>query len=312
MALDAHWKALTELRESFEKLKTKSGISSAIIDKFLPSKAELKRVLTCVVVDLEPGWEARAGVAYAIWMGRSADKGYMDEYKLPVGSAGARLFESAAAATRTAKAAKFGADGVRGPAAIVRLVIEPVEVLMAESSKGNTPRQAIAELEAAEIEAALEEASSEDIAEALGESPAPMLPAPNIGRAGRQEGFACWSENLLWSSDHKGTSQLSTQGFVNIRGDLGPLTSAVLAVDAHQARSKNWGDGCVVKVALRPVEIVEILGQPEILGLESCIAWEAESARRTALAKQTGEVLRARAAALLSGAASRKARSNRL
>lgn len=323
--LRASWSSMLALRkewESVSKLLAKADWPEAVqaralqlglgelgdailtIDHILPKKAALEKALACNFTDLAPGWEAEGGDAYAIWMGSARELGYMDDKKRPAGAASARLFESAAAASRTAKAARFGVGGSRGPAAIVKLAVEPVDILFAQGSSGEAPRSAISELEAAEISAALEEASPEEIAQALGGEQPAMPAPPQIGRAGCQLGYASWIDRPKLSE--------GPQGFVNIRSELGPLTSAVLSLHEHFAHSKTGAGGCVVKVALRPVEIMERLGAPKTSGLEACIAWEAESARRAALAKQTGQALRERAAALQSGASAPRVRSSRL
>jgi hypothetical protein len=276
------------------------------LDDQLPKKATMARVRKYTLEDLVPGWEARGGDAWAIWMGSPREQGYMDDKKRPAGAASARLFESAAAAERTAKAAKFGSD--RGPAAIVKLRVEALEIVSSEKgSKCEAVRQCIAEREGQEIRSALEEASLDDIRLALGEAPSSepqeRLIAPQEGSlAGREDGYACWVD-----VDHE---RCSKRGFVNIRSELGPLTSAVLKPTEKAAAQKSsyWGEVSVVKVSCSPVEIAALIGEPALSSVNAAIAWEQSVAASEALRKQDADTLRQRAAALSSGEAAPRRR----
>lgn len=315
MDLRAWWDRLEELRSSLPAAlgswKPDGGFASEGLDEIdaaLPKKAAVARAKAMVLEELEAGWEAKGGQAWAIWMGSPREQGYMDDKKRPAGAAGARLFESAAAAMRTAKAAKFG--GERGPAAIVRLRVECVKI---ESSEPGSPcaavRSHMARREALEIQESLEEASIDDIRRALGEpvaDGAPAAEAPAEGSlAGREEGYACWIEGQAgsWRED---------SGFVNIRGAVGPLTGAVLKPTVKGAQQKGWsGQSSIVRVACWPVAIDDLVGEPIVASLSCAIAWEQEQAASDALRKQDAQTLKARAQALESGQAAprRRARS---
>lgn len=280
----------------------------------LPKKTAFAKFKALAINELEEGWEAKGGEAWAIWMGSARELGYMDDKKRPSGAASARLFESSAAALRTAKAAKFGSD--RGPAAIVRLRVECIEIVSSEQGASCTAvRQQMARQESLEILESMETASLDQIREALGEpmaSPKPALTAPEEGSlAGRENGYACWVDVNARVS---GYARDGASGFVNIRGDLGPLTGAVLKATASAAGHSHgyWGgQTSVVKVSCWPVGIDETIGEPNVANLRAAIDWEQAQAAEAALKKQDSDTLRARAEALSSGQAAprRRARS---
>lgn len=300
-------KALAGLDKAAQSLPTLAEQLKAI-DDGLPKKALWARVKKYTLEELEPGWEAKGGDAWAIWMGSPREQGYMDDKKRPAGAASARLFESAAAAERTAKAAKFGGD--RGPAAIVKLRVQALEIVSSQpGAKCEAVRQTIAAREAQDIRDALEEASLDDIRLALGEpasEPQEALEAPAEGSlAGREDGYACWVD--FSHQEH------ARSGFVNIRSQLGPLTSAVLKATEKAASQKTtyWGESTIVKVSCSPVEISAVIGEPALSSVKAAIAWEQSVAASEALKKQDADTLRQRAQALSSGEAAprRRARS---
>lgn len=310
--LRAIWKRSADLRASMPSFKNlPAHLNEALksLESALPKKATFERMNGFILTHLEPGWEAVGGEAWAIWMGSARELGYMDDKKRPAGAAAARLFESQAAAERTARAARFGSD--RGPAAIVRLVVECEAIV--ESDPGATcaaPRHQIAQRESREIADSLEEASLDDIRRALGESPSESIPSaeppPEGSLAGRETGFACWVD-----SDHGRVDC----GFSNIRGDLGPLTGAILKPNAKAASqaSGSWrGRASVVQVSCRPVSIDALIGEPQVSALKAAIAWEGQQAAEAALQKQSADALKQRAAALESGAAQPRRRSRSL
>lgn len=314
----ARWGTLATLRSEWDALSKKlkhKGVDVQIdqLRKQLPTSAALARARQCVLEDLGFGWEARGGMAWAIWMGVPGECGYMDDHKRPAGAASARLFESAAAAERTANAAKFGS--IRGPAAIVRVRVECVAV--AASPKGarcESPRLAIAEREARELLDFLEEASLDDIRLALGEpsaalsgpaaAPPPPPPAPSL--AGRQTGYACWVDPIAPGPNDIG----SAGGFVNIRGDLGPLAGAVLKSSCSPAA---WAASVsFVQVACSPDAIESLIGQPWLDPVRLAIDTERSQAAAASLARQSADALRQRAAALSSGRAAPRRRAGAL
>ena len=304
------WEAYGRLREGWAAARSELAAAGAQektlaeMDKALPSKAALAKLSKLSVEEREPGWQAKGGLAWAVWMGSERELGYMDGKKRPAGAASARLFESAAAATRTAKAADFG--GERGPAAIVRLRVECVAIERERGSPKCDPvRLQMARREAEELRDSLEESSLEQIRHALGEAssamssePAPE-PPPAGSLAGREEGFACW----VGGQDEG--------GFLNIRSGTGPLTGALLHANLAKSMQAGWGDMAVVRVACWPEAIEAKIGEPNASSLGAAIAWEQEVARAEALRRQDADALRRRASELESGAAQprRRARS---
>jgi hypothetical protein len=263
------------------------------------------------MTELEPGWEAKGGHAWAIWMGSAREQGYMDDKKRPAGASAARLFESEAAALRTAKAAKFG--GERGPAAIVRVGVECQEIVKSEPGANcAAPKMQMALREARELDAVLEEASLEEIRRVLGEAPEieeAESSMPKEGSlAGREDGYACWVD-VPSSNGNAGRC-----GFLNIRNELGPLLGAALRATPEGAQSKSgyWNSNtAIVKVSCAPISVDAKLGEPEIASLQTAIAWEAAESAKAALQKQGAQALKDRASKLESGAAQprRKSRS---
>lgn len=317
--LRAHWEAFEALTQSAsadlaglrvdEAAKARENALMAA----LPKKTALAKMKSLAINELEEGWEAKGGEAWAIWMGSARELGYMDDKKRPAGAASARLFESSAAALRTAKAAKFGSD--RGPASIVRLRVECVEIVSSEQGAScSAVRQQMARQESLEIAESMEEASLDQIRAALGEptaSPKPTLAAPEEGSlAGRENGYACWVD----AGVSLGYGRQGASGFVNIRGVLGPLTGAVLKATTSAAEHNHgyWGgQTSVVKISCWPVGIDETIGEPNVANLRAAIEWEQAQAAEAALKKQDSDKLRARAEELSSGQAAprRRARS---
>lgn len=274
----------------------------AEIESFIPRQAAMKRHLGAVFADLEPGWEARGGEAYAIWMG-GAKLGFMSDTKRPVGAAAARLFESVEAAAHKLRAVHLGASQRR--AAIVRMRVELVAIESSEpGSSAHGPRMAIASREARELEDSLIEASLDEITRALGEvsEPGSFPHAPRDPVAGRQEGFACWVDGAG-----------GQKGFVNPLGEVGSLQSATLKATAEAAaRRGSTGQITIVRVACWPVAIEGLTGTPDLSRLAAAIAWEEEAERREALARQSAQALRERARVLSSGEAAPRRSSGRL
>lgn len=318
--LIARWRDVAELIAQWpgvsKRLCTLPGAEAHVksLGECLPKKAILDRIKNCVLKDLEPGWEADGGAAWAIWMGSPRELGYMDDKKRPAGAASARLFESPAAAERTAKAAKFGSD--RGPAAIVRLRVECIAIESSDPGAScEAPRRKMAQREAQELIDSLEEASLDDIRRALGEQVvsdrSSLAQPPATGSlAGREEGFACWVDR---TSSHSLDARKS--GFVNIRSGLGPLTGAVLTSSAKASAQKSgyWaGETSVVKVACWPEAIESVIGEPNRISIDAAIAWESEQAAQAALSRQNADTLKARANALRSGEAAPRKRARSL
>ena len=314
--LRAWWREIGELRADFskwsKKLAKKTDFASKSMDaveKFIPKAANIAKWEGFFLESLDPGWEAKGGSAWAIWMGSARQQGYMDDKKRPAGASGARLFESEAAAMRTAKAAKFGSD--RGPAAIVRMGVQCQEISHSEpGALCEAPKQQMALREARELQDYLEEASLDDIRMALGESPserAPKAEAPVAGSlAGGEDGFACWVD-VVGAESKRG-------GFLNIRNELGPLLGAALRPTLEAAKNKSayWGaHTSVVRVSCAPLSIDAKIGEPQVASLAAAIDWESKVASEAALEKQGAQALRSRAKALESGevAPRRKSRS---
>lgn len=309
--LAKHWETLAEIAQG--AAAALSGLAGGKVEearknlmKELPTKAAMAKMKSAAVQDLEEGWEAKGGEAWAIWMGSAREQGYMDDKKRPGGAASARLFESSAAALRTAKLAKFGAD--RGPASIVRLRVECVEITSsAEGSSCSAVRMQMAKREAQEISESMESASLDQIRQALGEptsEPAQALAAPEAGSlAGREDGYGSWVDEA--GNQSKG-------GFLNIRGEAGPLTGAVLKSSAAGAKGLGYWQASVIKVSCWPVAIDETIGEPKDQSVRAAIEWERAAAEESALKKQDADALRARAQALMSGQAAPRRRASRL
>jgi len=306
----AHWR---HSAEELEKMAKKTPMDA------IPGAAAIKKIETAVIEEAGPAQSARAGHAFAIWMGDRRDTGYMDTKKRPAGAAGARLFESAEAAARTARAASFGDGKAKGPAAIVQLAIEPIALEPGHA----TPTEimgALAHIEQAQLQAAIEAVSLDRIRELLGVSPAPVAPddpLPNLDSnslAGAQSGWAVWRDYRSDQHPHQ------TAGFVNQRDGLGPLVGAVLfeLLQTAERKLNAWSrsqSDAILRVVARPVEIVALLGSPYVAPLENAIEHERAMAEKAALARANADSLRARAQLLESGAAQptpARRRSNRL
>lgn len=271
------------------------------IESFIPKEAAMKRHLGAIFTDLEPGWEAQGGVAFAIWMG-GPKQGFMSDTKRPVGAAAARLFESTEAAAHKLRALHLGLSHER--AAIVRMRVEIVGIESSEpGAHGHAPRMAIAKREARELEDSLNQASLDDIARALGaDVPASPIPHQRDTLSGRQEGFACWIDG---PGGHG--------GFINPFGDKGSLLSATLKATAEAAfRRGSGGPATIVRVTCQPVAIERIVGEPDVTRLKASIACEEEVVRCEALARQSAETLRERARELRLEYTKARKRSGRL
>ena len=309
----SNWNQLVELISQWSQLSKKiSPLTHKDQLKYFktafPSSKTIQKALTYHFTDLTPGWEAQGGDAWAIWMGSAREQGYMDDKKRPAGAASARLFESPSAAARTARLAKFGGD--RGPAAIVRLHVECLDITSSDPGAScEAPRMIMAQREAHELMEAIEDASIDQIRRALGEptnqAQNVLTTPPESSLAGCEEGFACWVE--------RDVGHCHSSGFVNIRYELGPLTSAVLKKKAADARKNYWqGHTSIIKVGCRPIAIEELIGEPNVNSVESAIAWETEQAAINNLRKQDAQTLRDRAKALESGEATPRKRTRSL
>lgn len=297
----------------------KIGIPLSELEANAPKASSLKKTSAWTVEEAGAHLAANAGFAWAIWMGGARELGYMDDKKRPAGAASARLFESAAAASRTAKAARFGGD--RGPAAIVKLRIEPTDIVEASPGAGDEVRMELASIEARSLESAMEEASLDRLREALGEGPGREAPAPQPegSLAGAESGFAVWRdtrEKAAFSTPSGGGDSSLGAGFINYKGELGPLVGATLHASAQKAKSAYYvGYGgardAIVRVRSQPAEVCALIGEPNVKELQSAIEAEEERNTSAALAKADASALRARAASLESGAAQPAPRRSR-
>jgi hypothetical protein len=274
----------------------------------LPSASAVKKLKDVVVEEAGAHTAARAGRAFAIWMGAARTVGYMDTKKNPAGAAGARLFESAAAAERTARAARFGDDKDRGPAAIVELAIEPV-ALDGGAGRPEPVLAELARLERDQLQEALESASLDRIRSMLGEASAPEPEAAPLDAttlkeleiAGAQDGWAVWMD---YSGAHANKEHA---GFLNQRDGVGPLVGAVLHESKDKAERKTgyWhssAQAALLRVTARPVAIASMIGAANVAPVELAIDHEMEVAQAKALKKANADSLRERAKALESGA----------
>lgn len=136
----------------------------------LPSKFNFQSTSKYLISDFSPLDYHRSNEAFAIFMAGSS-KGFMNDSKKAASIGCARLFESKAAALRTAKAANFGATSLqtRGPAFIVQLDVQAQYCAFTSDKK--TPAGCIQEhfalLEAKAIENAIEESSFNTLLERL-------------------------------------------------------------------------------------------------------------------------------------------------
>lgn len=287
---------------AFEKV----GWSLKELDESLPKASAIKRMANWKVEAAGAQAAARAAQAWAVWMGGPRELGYMDGKKRPAGAASARLFESASAALRTAKAAKFGGD--RGPAAIVRLMIEPLEIV-GDSNGLDAVRSELARAEGEALERSMEEASLERLRQMLGEAPAAPVQTIEAGSlAGAEEGYA------RWAGVGPGHPEVEA-GFLSYAGTPGPLAGALLHATERGARATGYyyssAEEGVVKVRARPMEICELIGEPNVKELGKAIEIERDREEAESLAKAGEGALKARAAALQSGAAQPAPRRSR-
>lgn len=299
--VEKEWETLKAIRAQYKKavvIFDKVSWDLKELDTNLPKESSLKKSASWIVEEVDPNAAARAGFGWAIWMGSPRELGYMDGKKRPAGAASARLFESEAAAVRTAKAARFGTD--RGPAAIVKLMIEPLE-LVESSGGGDEVRAEMARIESASITQALEEASLERLQAVLGDSSAVNVAIPEDPEgslAGSDTGYALW----------RGYKDMDGSGYVNYNGGAGPLNGALLRSSLKDVKNNMYSYGAVeghtvVKVKARPVEIGQLIGEPNVKELNEAIELEHQRQEAASLSKANVEALKARAAALQSGAA---------
>lgn len=170
--------AIDSIKKHF-KLKTQedlpliklSGISRfiAIIDSHVPKNFKLDKANKYLITPFSPLDYHRSNNAFAIFMA-GTEKGFMNDNKKPTAIGSVRLFESKAAAERTAKAALFGSpSGGRGPALIVQLEVTAQNVAFTIDSKPATGSilEHFALLEAKEIENAIEDASFNSLLQRL-------------------------------------------------------------------------------------------------------------------------------------------------
>ena len=276
----------------------------------LPKAIQLRRLEGARVVESGPEHSARAAEGYAIWMGAPQKLGYLGRTAQPIGTAGARLFETLGIARDFAKKHHFGApvpgapqSAFNGPIAIVRLLIAPTAL---EPGSADAPEVslAIARAQAQEIQDAMElglaelflaqqdaeaQARAAATVAALGgavsppsaplaktppkgkEKPAKAKPpAARRGRAWAQDAYA------LWLDFREGESGMRA-GFAGRRTACQPLAAAQLFRSAKQAllfHQSATADRAVVRVRARPVAIEEVLGDLDIVALQNAIAQE--------------------------------------
>ena len=193
---------------------------------------------------------------WAIWM--EEGRGWMDDRKRPAKRCSeARLFESQAAAARTAKAARFGDGRERGPCALVRVDLEARSVHSRHESE-SAPLTGLDGAMARRDEEELERALSEGLEVALCE-----------GDVSEFTGWATWGAYPSGEEGEEGRA-----GFLNIRGGFGPLSGADLSPTPERARSKgNWRavSWAVVGILARPVEVSERIGAAEAAEVEEAV-----------------------------------------
>lgn len=264
--LDEHGE---ELKKEAEKIDERlSGERLEGMWSRVPSAKQIAKVSKEARVK-EAGAEAfaRGGTAWAIWMEK--EKGYMDAKKRGSGIEKARLFESSAAAKRTAVAARFGEGKERGPAAVVEIAIEATAIIECEGSaseRTNPVRAELARREAEELTRALdfEGETTEARGDEWGEAIALWLMHP-------------WKEGEY-------------AGFRNARGCEGPLAGAQL-YDEKSWRSALRGSDAGVRVRVRPTRVSERLGEAPAKEVEEKIARGAAALAGEALrrAEERGE-----------------------
>ena len=237
-----------------------------------PKSAVLKNLSEAVIKPAGPEVNAQDGIGWAIWMERG--QGWMDHKKRPAQACSeARLFESAAAALRTAKAAGFGSNtSSRGPALIVQIALEPVEILVRETRNGTN---------LAVIEGALAKRESDEIEKALLlDWESALTPSAQDLKPGTFEGCAIWIEGNRQTQ--------TTSGFKNQRNDAGPLGGAQLHSNTAQAlQHLTWYNNgcCIVKIIARPTAISENLEQANTAPVLALIAQGQAHSTQSSIAK---------------------------
>lgn len=241
----------------------------------VPSESSLLKIASHRVEPIGAESNAAPSEGYAIWMEQG--QGWMDLKKRPSGLQSARLFESEAAAERTAKAAGFGDGARRGPAAIAQIALEPIEIVRRSPNAGIVAADgAISAREAALLASALAlgDAFSLESAESLSSQ----------GLASAEEGYAFWSRSP--SEDD------SPSGFLNKDQTRGPLSGAMLFDSEGRAASFGVGgyyrgefEFAIAKVRARPVSVASRLGAAPAALVEASCSLERDRALREALAK---------------------------
>lgn len=251
----------------------------------IPSMAKIKKIKEeWRIEEYSDAKAAEPGYGWAIWMGSARNLGYMDDKKRAAGAGSARLFESEAAALKTAKSARFGDEGSeRGPCAVVKMFIEPIEVLNENGVNSAIIQEVIKRKEAMELREALEYGNVEGIQAALEDLEIPDVKLRNA-LAGQEEGLAFWVKNNYYGQD-------GDEGFLNYRNQVGPLNGATI----HKLNSKKevYYDGAIkVRVRIRPVEIGTKIGEPDVKDVEQAIEFEQSQIDYEVLKRQTKETLK--------------------
>jgi len=271
----------------------------------VPKTVQIKKLDEAQILESGPEHAARASEAYAIWMGAADKTGYLSRTMAPIGTAGARLFETLGAARQFAKKNHFGdsigmrrgSQGLwRGPIAIVRLMLAPTG-LEAGSAPAPEISLAIAEREAAELREAMargvlsaqgielsralpaqgsaHQTGATDAAKAKGSQKASKAakkktPAVRRGRAWAQDGYALWLDpRHLDEGLHAG---FASQRFVGQA--LGAAQLHRTPAKAHEFHIYSRGDRAVVRIRVRPVAIEETQGAVDTLALQNAISVE--------------------------------------
>lgn len=231
----AAFEALPSIAAALAKAKPHLPAKIAKDMESFPSKATCQKLLEISVEQGGPEAFASEGEGWAVWM--EAGQGWMDDKKRPGPLGAARMFESAAGCLRTAKAACFGSNHGRGPAAIVKIALEPI---------GFDPSSPIDSrvVDADPVRASIARREAKEIGEAI-ETGAAVC---HDETSGCSFGWATWIFHPN-SSNEKA-------GFVSHRNTLGPLCGAQLSNEPV----RQWGASCLVNVRLRPTDIFERLG----------------------------------------------------
>ena len=232
------------------------GNKNKIFEMPKPDSNIFKNLDTYQYIPAGPEFYLQQADGFAIWMDDKS--GWMDFKKnsSPYCS-GARLFESAAAAARTAKAAKFGDAKERGPALIVKINVDPFDIIDSNVIQGHSLgfiTSIIAQREADILE--------QTISNFTFESNDSIIKIPD----GAFEGVAIWLEDNYYNTN--------SAGFKNQRGLTGPISGAQLHKDLQEAkRSAGYYSNATafVRVFARPVEIIESIGNADKTPVENLI-----------------------------------------